>query len=91
MFGLGYPLQVMGLDVFLSGEVETGPTATHFGPACAQTQPYLPGTPLAANRVYYHKITAGRYNDNKMNKQNVIAFNNNDWPNVTVVVIIITA
>ena len=37
----GLPPAVLGLNILSKG-VETGPTATQFGPACAQTMPRLP-------------------------------------------------
>ena len=40
---VGLPPVVLGPSV-LSRGVETGPTATHFGPDCAQTMPRLPRT-----------------------------------------------
>ena len=43
--GLGYLLRWWAL-VFLSKGVETGQTATQFGPACAQTMSRLPGARL---------------------------------------------
>ena len=41
----GLPPVVLGSSI-LSKEVETGPTATQFGPACVQTIPRLPGARL---------------------------------------------
>ena len=38
----GLPPAVLGPNV-LSKEVETGPTGTQIGPACAQTMSHLPG------------------------------------------------
>ena len=38
---VGLPPAVLGLNI-LSKEVETGPTATQFDLACAQTMPHLP-------------------------------------------------
>ena len=37
----GLPPAVLSLSI-LSKRVETGPTVTHFDPACAQTMPLLP-------------------------------------------------
>ena len=42
---VGLPLAVLGPNI-LSKEVETGPIATQFGLACAQTMPRLPGACL---------------------------------------------
>ena len=39
----GLPTAILDPSV-LSKRVETGPTVTHFGPACAQTMPHLPRT-----------------------------------------------
>ena len=39
------PLAVLGLNILSKG-VEIGPTATQFGPTCAQTMPRLPGARL---------------------------------------------
>ena len=39
----GLPTAILDPSV-LSKRVETGPTVTHFGPACAQTMPRLPRT-----------------------------------------------
>ena len=39
------PLVVLGPNILSKG-VETGPTATQFGPAYAQTMPCLPGACL---------------------------------------------
>ena len=41
----GLSLAVLGPSI-LSKEVETGPTATQFGPACTQTMSRLPGACL---------------------------------------------
>ena len=41
----GLPPAVLG-PIILSKGVETGPTATQFGPACAQTMSRLPGARL---------------------------------------------
>ena len=41
----GLPPAVLGSSILSKG-VETGPTATQFGPACAQTISRLPGTRL---------------------------------------------
>ena len=43
---LGWAVPVVLGPNILSKGVETGPTATQFGPACAQTMPRLPGTHL---------------------------------------------
>ena len=42
---VGLPLAVLGPSILSKG-VETGPTATQLGPACAQTMPHLPGARL---------------------------------------------
>ena len=42
---VGLPLAVLGLSILSKG-VQTGPTATQFGPACAQTISRLPGAHL---------------------------------------------
>ena len=39
------PPMVLGPNILSKG-VETGPTATQFGSACAQTMPHLPGARL---------------------------------------------
>ena len=39
------PPAVLGLNILSKG-VEIGPTATQFGPTCAQTMPRLPGARL---------------------------------------------
>ena len=41
----GLPPAVLGPSILSKG-VESSPTATQFGPACAQTMPRLPGTHL---------------------------------------------
>ena len=41
----GLPLAVLGPSILSKG-VETGPTATQFDPACAQTMSRLPGARL---------------------------------------------
>ena len=41
----GLPLAVLDPSILSKG-VETGPTATQFGPACAQTMSRLPGARL---------------------------------------------
>ena len=41
----GLPLVVLGPSILSKG-VETGPTATQFGPACVQTMSRLPGARL---------------------------------------------
>ena len=48
----------------LSKGVGTGPTATYFNPACAQTIPRLPG--------FYHKPMAGRTTVGKLWQENMI-------------------
>ena len=53
----GLPLAVLG-PCILSKRVETGPTATQFGPACAQTMPCLPGACLW--RVELFQMDCGR-------------------------------
>ena len=45
------PPMVLGSNI-LSKEVETGPTATQFGPACAQTMPRLPGAHLQQAELF---------------------------------------
>ena len=42
---VGLPPMVLGPNI-LSKEVETGPIATQFSPACVQTMPCLPGERL---------------------------------------------
>ena len=41
----GLPHAVLCQNILSKG-VETGPTATQFGPACVQTMPRLPGARL---------------------------------------------
>ena len=45
MYWVGLPPAVLGPNILSKG-VETGPTATQFGPACAQTMSRLPGARL---------------------------------------------
>ena len=47
----GLPLAVLGPSILSMG-VETGPTATQFGPTCAQTMPRLPGTHLRQVKLF---------------------------------------
>ena len=47
----GLPPVVLGPNI-LSKEVETGPTATQFGPACAQTMPRLLGAHLRRAELF---------------------------------------
>ena len=42
---VGLPPVVVGPNILSKG-VKTGPTATQFSPACAQTMPCLPGAHL---------------------------------------------
>ena len=47
------PPAVLGPSILSKG-VETGPTATHFNPACTQTIPLLPGfdhIPMASRAI----------------------------------------
>ena len=48
----------------MSKGVETGPTATHFGPVCAQTMPRLPG--------FDHRPMASRAATGKLWQTNII-------------------
>ena len=45
LYQAGLPPAVLGPNI-LSKRVETGPTATQFGPACAQIMSRLPGARL---------------------------------------------
>ena len=45
------PPMVLGSNI-LSKEVETGPTATQFGPACAQAMPCLLGAHLRWTELF---------------------------------------
>ena len=47
----GLPPVVLGLNILSKG-VETGPTATQFGPACAQTMPHLTGAHLQQAELF---------------------------------------
>ena len=47
----GLPLVVLGPNILSKG-VETGPTATQFGLACAQTMPRLPGAHLQQAELF---------------------------------------
>ena len=53
----GLPPAVLGPNILSKG-VETGPTATQFGPVCAQTMPGLPGTCLWQAKLF--QISCGR-------------------------------
>ena len=53
----GLPLAVMGPNI-LSKEVEIGPTATQFGPTCAQTISHLPGARLRWAELF--QMSCGR-------------------------------
>ena len=48
---VGLPPMVLGSNI-LSKEVETGPTATQFGPACAQAMPCLLGAHLRWTELF---------------------------------------
>ena len=54
---------VLGPNVLSKG-VGTGPTTTHFGSACAQTMPHLPG--------FDHRLMAGRVATGKLWQTNMI-------------------
>ena len=54
---VGLPLAVLGPNI-LSKEVETGPIATQFGLACAQTMPRLPRALL--QRAELFQMSCGR-------------------------------
>ena len=45
------PPAVLGPNILSKG-VETGPTATQFGPACAQTMPRLPRAHLQQAKLF---------------------------------------
>ena len=45
LYRAGLPPAVLGPNILSKG-VETGPTATQFGPTCAQTMSRLPGARL---------------------------------------------
>ena len=45
LYWVGLPPAILGPNILSKG-VETGPTATQFGPARAQTMPCLPGARL---------------------------------------------
>ena len=47
----GLPLAILGPNILSKG-VETGPTATQFGPACAQTMPRLLGARLRQAELF---------------------------------------
>ena len=47
----GLPPVVLDPNILSKG-VETGPTATQFGPACAQTIPRLPGACLRQTKLF---------------------------------------
>ena len=47
----GLPTVVLGPNILSKG-IETGPTATQFGPACAQTMPYLPRAYLRQTKLF---------------------------------------
>ena len=47
----GLPPVVLGPNI-LSKRVETGPTATQFDPACAQTMPCLPRAHLQQAKLF---------------------------------------
>ena len=51
------PPMVLGPNILSKG-VETGPTATQFGPTCVQTMPHLPGTGL--RQVELFQMSCGR-------------------------------
>ena len=53
----GLLLVVLGPNILSKG-VETGPTVTQFGPACAQTIPCLPGAHL--RQVELFQMSCGR-------------------------------
>ena len=60
---VGLPPAVLGPSVLSKG-VGTGPTATHFGPGCAQTMPRLPG--------FDHRPMVGRTAVGKLRQVNLI-------------------
>ena len=47
----GLPPVVLGPNILSKG-IETGPTATQFGLACAQTMPRLPGAHLQQAELF---------------------------------------
>ena len=53
----GLPPAILGPNI-LSKEVETGPTATQFSPACAQNVPRLPGGRLRWAELF--EISCGK-------------------------------
>ena len=53
----GLPHAVLCPNILSKG-VETGPTATQFGPACVQTMPRLPGACL--RRAELFQMSCGR-------------------------------
>jgi len=53
----GLPPTILGPNILSKG-VETGPTATQFGPACTQTMPRLPGARL--QRAELFQMSYGR-------------------------------
>ena len=63
LFWAGLPPAVLGPNV-LSKRVETGPTATYFGPARAQTMSRLP--------AFDHRLMAGRAALSKLWQANMI-------------------
>ena len=62
-FWVGLPPAVLSPSVLSKG-VEIGPTATHFGPTCAQTMPRFPS--------FGHKPMAGRAAAGKLWQANII-------------------
>ena len=54
---VGLSLMIVGPNILSKG-VETGPTATQFGPACVQTMPRLPGARL--RRAELFQMSCGR-------------------------------
>ena len=54
---VGLPHVVLGPNILSKG-VETGPTATQFGPACAQTMPRLLGVYLRWAELF--QMSCGR-------------------------------
>lgn len=59
--GLAYSVGLLPAALgpsFLNKGVGTGPTATQFGPTCAQTMPCLPGTCLRQAKLF--QINYGR-------------------------------
>ena len=51
MYWAGLPPIVLGPNVLSKG-VETGPTGTQIGPACAQVMPRLPGACLQQAELF---------------------------------------